>query len=409
MSNTTETPNRIIGPNVWERTAWLWSGIYFLSVIFSVALAWNERDLATARPQILIIVILMLALHGGMLYFGCRDAQWREKLPSTVGYVAITLLLWFLLIRISPTFYFVLFGLFGQMFWFLPLRWATGATVVVIGMMVYQQTIGNGRPFSWLILLIYGVMGAGGVLLGAWIDAIINQSAERQSLIEQLEATQSELAESERRAGVLAERQRLAQEIHDTLAQGFISVIMHLETAVPRLPDDPILHKHLTQAEDAARDGLTQARRVVQALRPAALEIGSLPDALHNVVAKWQQQSGIPATFTVTGAPLPLAADAEVTLLRATQEALANVHKHAQATAVSVTLSYVGDAVLLDVQDDGVGLANGRLATDPTHSGGYGLTAMRERVTQHNGAVELESESGEGTTLVVSIPVSRAL
>lgn len=405
-----ETPNSTadIAPNVWERTAWLWTGLFLLSIIFSAVLVWNEPWLTEeTRLQIVVVGVLMIALHLLITFIDRQTHNLRDRLPLTLGYIAVILLLWFLLIRITPTFYFVLFGLFGQLFWFLPLRWAAVATVAVISIMIYQQTIGSDQPFNWFVLLIYALMGAGGVLLGAWIDAIIRQSVERQSLIEQLEATQSELAESERRAGMLAERQRLAHEIHDTLAQGFISIIMHLETAVPHLPDDPALHKHVAEAEQAARDGLAQARRVVQALRPASLEAGSLPDALHNVVSKWQQRSGIPATFTVTGALLPLAAGAEVTLLRAAQEALANVYKHAQATTVSVTLSYVGDAVLLDVQDNGVGLQNGRLATDPTHSGGYGLTAMRERVAQHNGAVELESEPGEGTTLVVSIPVSR--
>ena len=110
----------------------------------------------------------------------------------------------------------------------------------------------------------------------------------------------------------------------------------------------------------------------------------------------------IPATMQTTGTPLPLHPGVDVTLLRATQEALANIHKHAQAQNVSVTLSYMGDSVLLDVQDDGVGL-NG--ATPSPFGGGFGLQAMRERAAQFGGELLLESEPGGGTTVVVQIPI----
>jgi signal transduction histidine kinase len=107
-------------------------------------------------------------------------------------------------------------------------------------------------------------------------------------------------------------------------------------------------------------------------------------------------------TTTTTGDPIPLHPDIEVTLLRATQEALANIRKHAQATAVQLTLSYIDDVVVLDVQDNGVAFAGA--AASPL-SGGYGLQAMRERAEQCGGSVTLESEPGEGTTVTVSIPI----
>jgi signal transduction histidine kinase len=178
---------------------------------------------------------------------------------------------------------------------------------------------------------------------------------------------------------------------------------MHLEAADQALPDDlDTLQKHLDRARETARTSLEQARRVVNALRPHSLDQRSLPDAIERTAVRWQEETGIPLTTTITGDPVPLHPDIEVTLLRATQEALANIRKHAQATAVQLTLSYIDDVVVLDVQDNGVSFAGA--AASPL-SGGYGLQAMRERAEQCGGSVTLESEPGEGTTVVVSIPI----
>jgi signal transduction histidine kinase len=279
------------------------------------------------------------------------------------------------------------------------------AVLILTGSIIYEQLADAGATFSltnptiWVFL--FTALGA--IILGVWITAIIGQSTRRRQLIEQLEATQAELAAAERRAGILEERQRLARDIHDTLAQGFTSIVMHLEAADQALPDDlDTLQKHLDRARGTARTSLEQARRVVNALRPHSLDQRSLPDAIERTAVRWQEETGIPLTTTTTGDPIPLHPDIEVTLLRATQEALANIRKHAQATAVQLTLSYIDDVVVLDVQDNGVAFAGA--AASPL-SGGYGLQAMRERAEQCGGSVTLESEPGEGTTVVVSIPI----
>ena len=121
------------------------------------------------------------------------------------------------------------------------------------------------------------------------------------------------------------------------------------------------------------------------------------------MVARWSESSGVPAEFTVTGQVVVLETAVDKALLRATQEALANVRKHARATCVTVTLSYWGDQVMLDIQDDGIGMASTEKPTD----GGYGLIAMRERIANLNGDLIIESEPDDGTTVVVSIPVSQ--
>ncbi len=220
------------------------------------------------------------------------------------------------------------------------------------------------------------------------------------------------LLEQARQAAVLEERQRLAREIHDTLAQGFTSIVMHLEAAEGALSDDlATVQHHLEQARSTARESLEEARRLVWALRPQHLEQASLPEALARVVTRWSHESGIAAEVTTTGTPTPLHPEVEITLLRAAQEALANVRKHARARQVAVTLSYMDDLVVLDVQDDGAGFDPARLweqcADQP--AGGFGLQAMRERVAQLGGRLLIESAPGEGTTLVVEVPTASRL
>ncbi len=130
-----------------------------------------------------------------------------------------------------------------------------------------------------------------------------------------------------------------------------------------------------------------------------------LPDDLIGrlvAVPCWSVASGVAATATITGAPRPLPAEVEVTLLRVAQEALANVRKHARASAVTLTLSFMDDAILLDVQDDGVGFVS-RALPHPSGAGGFGLTGMRERVARLGGSLSVESAPGEGTTIVVEL------
>ena len=216
------------------------------------------------------------------------------------------------------------------------------------------------------------------------------------------------LVRQAKETAVLHERQRMAREIHDTLAQGFTSIVMHLEAAEQALPDDTnTLQRHLNQARQTARDSLGQARRVVDDLRPEVLEGTPLHEAIAKVVKTWSDHNDISAQFQVTGEQQSLHPNIEVTLLRSTQEALANIRKHASAAEVSVTLSYLSDTVILDVEDDGIGLT-ASAPTDGLTSSGFGLVAMQERVEQLGGELCIESEPNEGTTLAVSIPLGHS-
>lgn len=259
----------------------------------------------------------------------------------------------------------------------------------------------------------YASVGSGvlSVLIGLFIHAIARQSEQRRQAMEALTAAQAEVAAQARRAGVAEERARLAREIHDTLAQGLVSVLTQVEAAERALARDPAAGAHhLDLAREAARAALDDARRSVQALRPASLqEAPSLPAALERVAARWSGQTGVRATVSVTGVRRPLAPEVEVTLLRTVQEGLANVARHARATRATVTLSYEGDEVAVDVDDDGTGFDPAVLPVpEKARDGGFGIEALRQRARALGGSAHVESEPGRGATLVLRVPAHPA-
>lgn len=217
------------------------------------------------------------------------------------------------------------------------------------------------------------------------------------------------LVERGERVGGLEERQRLSREIHDTLTQGFASIVTHAVPARKALPDDiEAAGTHLEQIERTARENLEEARRVVRRLRPEPLEGAPLPEALARIAGRFSEESDVTVETSVTGEPHPLPPEAEVTLLRVAQEALVNVRKHAGAGRVALTLSYLGDAIALDIRDDGTGfdLQKTAASSPHAHSGGLGLKGMRERVETLGGSLSVESSPVEEITLAVELPAT---
>jgi signal transduction histidine kinase len=208
------------------------------------------------------------------------------------------------------------------------------------------------------------------------------------------------LAEQSRQAAVLEERNRMTRDIHDTLAQGFTGIIVQLEAA-----EDATLRgetyeaaNHLRRVSKLAREGLAEARRSVQALRPRALEDRNLPDALDGLIKQMTPGSGLRAELGYVGQPRPLASDQEENLLRICQEALANTLQHAEAKRFRVRLVFGLKEVRLEVSDNGRGF-------DPAHlNGGFGLTGMKERVSRLGGRMTIESAPGQGTRILAVLP-----
>jgi signal transduction histidine kinase len=303
-------------------------------------------------------------------------------------------------------------------------RWAVCAAVAIFFGM--SQSGGFHRPTVstvaiWVLLACVDVVLTGVfVLLGMKTEeqnqarkGMIAELAQANQRLEEMMAEntglQAQLLTQAREAGAGDERQRMAREIHDTLAQGLTGIITQLEAAQQTTHEDE-RERRIDNSKRLARDSLAEARRSVQALRPQALEDSRLPDALAEEVARWTATSGVPAEVAATGDPRALHPEVEVTLLRVAQEALANVAKHAAAAHAWVTLSYMEDVVTLDVRDDGSGFAPlgessaGGGGTGGTAGGGFGLIAMRQRVNRLAGQLEIESEPGAGTAVSASLP-----
>jgi signal transduction histidine kinase len=233
-------------------------------------------------------------------------------------------------------------------------------------------------------------------------DVTAQRSAERTRMVDGLAAAlqenaglQAQLLVQAREAGTLDERQRIAAEIHDTLAQGLAGIIAQLEAA-----GHEDWRVRVDKAVRLARANLAEARRTVHAVAPAELEDTPLPDALAVLAAAWAEQHGVRADFTVTGTVLPMPPEVEGALLRVAQESLSNSAKHAEATRLAVTLSYMEDEVALDVRDDGRGF-------DPVRSadaGGFGIVSMRRRVERFGGVLTVESEPHDGTAVSAVLP-----
>lgn len=217
-------------------------------------------------------------------------------------------------------------------------------------------------------------------------------NADLERAMAENEALHAELVGRAREDGVAQERQRLAREIHDTIAQSLAGVVTQLEAAVGG--------ERQGRALELAREALREARRSVLDLGPRALEEAALPAALESLVRERQPEDGLRTEVTVTGDVVPLHPEVEATVLRVSQESLANVAKHARASRVGVTLSYADDEVVLDVRDDGVGFDPGA----PTAESSFGLRGMRQRAERLAGELTLESSPGDGTAVSLRLP-----
>jgi signal transduction histidine kinase len=396
--------------DAWLHGAWVWDAAFYAVLVLATAAALLTGRRPAREWLLTIALALLLALWHRV--FSRRVPVQGPGLRQALLYVAGIYLLWFALASTNLAFFFMLWVLYPWTFRLLPIRAGIGAALVLTGLVTWRQLAIPGQSAGDRVAeASYAVVTAvAGMLFAIWINRIIDQSAERKQLIEQLTATRKELAAAERQAGVLEERERLAREIHDTLAQGFTSIVVQLRAAEAAWASGSAdARRHLEQARRTAAENLAEARQLVWALQPEPLGDASLGEALARLTDRLAEEQGVQAATRITGTPRPLPTATEVALLRITQEALANVRRHARAGRVTVTLSYMDDVAVLDVQDDGVGFeprAAGQAARP--EEGGFGLAAIRQRVDRLGGSLVLESAPGAGTTLVVELPVDGA-
>ncbi|RPF36391.1 signal transduction histidine kinase [Streptomyces sp. TLI_185] len=239
----------------------------------------------------------------------------------------------------------------------------------------------------------------------ATIAELERTNAALQQALDENAALHAQLLVQAREAGVADERRRLAAEIHDTIAQGLTGIIAQLQV-VSNTPGPEPAREHLGRAMDLARHSLGEARRSVHNLAPVELADAGLPEALKKTVAAWGERTGVRAEFTVTGTAEQLHEEVSATLLRIAQEALSNAARHARASRLGVTLSFLGDEVILDIRDDGTGFDPLALPAR-TGSGGFGLDGMRARAERIAGSLTVETEPGHGTALSARVPLVR--
>ena len=334
----------------------------------------------------------------------------RTERPALVivCYVGLLVLVILLAIR-SPAFF--AFGWIGYAYAFALFAGPAiliAVTAAAIGQ--YAALVTGGVPTEALVLILpIGIFVP--IVVAGWIGVVEDGRRRRitSALTEANRRLETALTENTglqelllaraRERGKLEERQRLARDIHDTLAQGLTGIVTQAR-AVGRSAAEPERWRHhLGRVEELARESLTEARRSVQALRPGPLEGTHLLSAITSMTQRWSAEHDLPATVKLTGEPGPLPTALDVALFRAAQEALTNIAKHAHAGRVGLTLSYLDDVVLLDVRDDGVGFD-----PDAGPSSGFGLTAMRQRLSELGGTLAVESSTGDGTAISISVP-----
>ncbi len=380
---------------VWEQWDWVWHLTGYTALGINIIIALRGGQLGDSLPLFLTLSALVTLWY--LPFVATPIMSWWNAPRRGVLYFLVGFALWGGLVALNVESLMLAAMINPMIFTRFPIRWAIGIMIslTVSFLLLYLLLY---SPENWfIILMIVLVLLFIAILIGYFISAIVGQSMERQHLLEELTQTRASLLKAEREAGVLAERQRLSRDIHDTLAQQFTSIIMHLSAA--RLGDSAAIQTHLQQVEQAAREGLDESRRIIWDMRPKQLEDTTLVESIDGVAVRWSVENRVLMKTAVTGTLLPLNPPIETALLRITQEALHNIKKHAQAQHVNLTLSYMPDLLILDVADDGLGF-------DTTLAGrGFGLKTMRERAEGLGGTLSIESELGKGTAVAVSLPL----
>jgi signal transduction histidine kinase len=378
----------------WDRVKIRWQhALFVVTLALPAVSALTRTGHGAAGFAIRLGLVAALAAWYGYWFLWRRDTS-QVHLPYLIGGSA----LWAIMAAVDPALLGIGVAVLIPYCLHRP-RWAAVAFVVLAVVWLGQRLImGATLGVSTVLACVLGVVTA--VSAVGYIATLDRESRRRQHLLDQLAAAQAELAAAERWAGILTERQRLARDIHDTLTQGFASIALLLDAAQDDLPPQGPATRRVEQALRTARENLAESRRVITALRPSQLDGTRLPHAIRQLTDRIAEETAIAAHTVVTGDPVLLDPATETQLLRAVQEALTNVRRHAAATEVTVTLSYVDELVVVDVADDGVGLPSDQPLT------GVGLAGMRERMDSLGGSLSVESAPGEGTTVALSVPVA---
>ena len=367
--------------------------------------------------------------------------------PRAMLYVTLVLMLGALLVSQGPRWHF--------MIWLLDRPWAY---LLVTGLVCFALHVVSGDPFVQPIVftvpfvsavlhyaparaalggLLYLALMAGGVWLGGMHDGVmlvaalgtyafvmltlgvfahqaVRQAAARRQIAElaamlererdylaHLVAENARLSEQAQRSATLAERNRLARELHDTIAQGVMAVTMQLEAAQRSFDRDAgRTRARLGRALELARETLDDVRRSVWTLAEPLVNANDMQPMLQELAQRFQARTGIHASYQHVGMPPTIDSAAATQVVRIAREALHNVEKHAQAANVSIISQGDDDGFVLHVHDDGVGFADGQRTNQ-----GFGLMSLHERARLAGGMLDVQSAPGAGTSVSIHIPL----
>jgi NarL family two-component system sensor histidine kinase YdfH len=400
---------------------------------FSRLAGTSDDELAAGGPFYLILCLVMAAAYG--IVVATRELMRQPgALALFTGLMLVHGGLRLLLFRMAQRRRWVLAYLLLQAVLVFAIGYLTQLEGLIIGL--YLALVGESAGILWpdrraivlaatfyIVLLVLNIITVWGVdvlvemvlvltLLLAfvlvYVISYIRQVQARedaQVLLQELEEAHRQLKEYAAQVEALTisqERQRMARELHDTLAQGLAGLILQLEAADSHLEvgNQARAQAVVQQAMQRARTTLREARRAIQALRPAALEQGNLVEALGQEVEQFSATAGIKATFEVSGAPPGVAPETALDILRIVQEALSNTARHAQASHVLVRLATDGEGLQVAIKDDGLGFDPSKGLDRP---GCFGLAGMRERAERIGGTLQVDSQEDRGTSVVLSV------
>ncbi|MFB2555756.1 sensor histidine kinase [Herbiconiux liangxiaofengii] len=324
------------------------------------------------------------------------------RLRSLLWLGAITLE-WMALVWLTPEAAYLVFPLFFLYLHLLGRWWGPAAIVASTAVAIVALGLHGG----WSVGGVVGpLVGAGvALLIGLGYQALAREAEQREALMQTLLLTQSRLAATEHESGVLAERARLAREIHDTLAQGLSSIQMLLHAAERADPERPGV-EHIRLARETAAANLADARRFIRELTPPDLDDRGLGGALRQLAAEQWAAQNLRVEVRVSDT-LDLPMPVQTALLRIAQGAIANVIQHADASGATITLTTDPAGLRFTVADDGRGFDPREASGPRSTSDSFGLRATRERVDQLGGTLTVESSPGHGTSLVVDLAAER--
>ncbi len=376
------------------------AGLHVLFALLTVLVIARAAMVPTpSRVAVIVTSIALLVTYalGGML---ADASNTRGSLPRH-GWLALVTVEWVALLWLSSVAAYIVFPLF---FLYLHLLGRLAGAVMVVASTAIAIVVLGVRD-QWTVSGVVGpVVGAAvAVMIGLGYQALVRESAQRERLMAELISTRDQLVAAEHESGVLAERSRLAREIHDTVAQGLSSIQMLLHAAERADPGRPGI-EHIRLARETAAANLADTRRFIRELTPPHLDEEGLGGMLRRLAnSQWAAQ-GVDVNVRVSDA-LALPMHMQTALLRIAQGALANVIQHAQATNATITLTVDAEVVRLTIADDGKGFDQEDRSSLETgrKTDSFGLQATKERVDQLGGLLTIDTGPGRGTVVTVDL------